>query len=272
MRRELPIPRQAESRRYPPLGKRVVAANTGSPRAANALRVATLLADEVEGKVDVFPVIDPARPEDLLEHATRRRATLVVLPLGGTEDLLSMAELEMALQAVHRAVVPVLAVAADLRGLPKNAILAIDFSDASARAASAATRLLAPTGTATLMHVHASGNGSNEGDGWGELLARGARRRLDLMQRRVEATSECHVDVLLSDGDPAHEILTAATLMRADLVALGGGSRGMLHRMLASSLTTRVIRGASCSVLVAPEVERAASGRPSALRRHRDRR
>lgn len=268
MRRELPIPHQAESRRYPPLGKRIVVGNTGSARAAVAAEVAALLAREVGGRSEVVPVPDARNADEVLRIATHRRATLVVLPLGGTDDLTALAEQDMALQAVHRACVPVLAISASLEALPRNALLAIDFSDASARAACAAMRLLDRGGNATLVHVYP--DRAADGDGWNELLARGARRRLELMQRRVGAP-EGRVDIVLDHGEPAHQILGLATLTRADLIALGGASRGMLHRMLASSLTTRVVRGASCSVLVAPEIERSAVLRTSGVRRHRDR-
>lgn len=269
MRRQLPIPRQAESRRYPPLGKRIIVADTGSARAAVAAEVATQLAREVGGRSDVLPVPGAGHADDLLGVATQRRATLVVLPLGGSDDLLAIAEQDMALQAVHRACVPVLAVSDALDGPPRNALLAIDFSDASSRAASAAMRLLAADGGATLVHVYPERPGDN-GAEWDELLSRGARRRLDLMQRRLGAAHR-RVEIVLAHGDPAHQILGRATVARTDLIALGGGSRGILHRMLASSLTTRIVRGASCSVLVAPEIERSTLGRPPRARRHRDR-
>lgn len=268
MRRELPIPHPAESRRYPPLGKRILVAHTGSARATVAADVAEQLATEVGGRCEVVPVPGATSADELLSIATHRRATLVVLPLGGTVDLAAIAEQDMALQAVHRACVPVLAVGADLDRPPRRALLAIDFSDASSRAASAAMRLLAGDGSATLVHVYP--DRAADATDWNELLARGARRRLDLMQRRLGA-ARGRVDVVLAHGDPAHQILGRATVARADLIALGGGSRGILHRMLASSLTTRIVRGATCSVLVAPEVERSSLGRTSRARRHRDR-
>lgn len=269
MRRELPIPHPAESRRYPPLGKRIIVANTGSTRAAVAADVAALLAREVGGRSEVIAVPACQSADDVLGMATRRRATMVVLPLGGTDDLTAIAEQDMALQAIHRACVPVLAISGALEELPRNALLAIDFSDASSRAASAATKLLAKDGVATLVHVYPERAGG-DGAEWDELLARGARRRLELMQRRL-GTTHGRIEIVLDHGDPAYQLLGRATLARADLIALGGGSRGILHRMLASSLTTRVVRGAACSVLVAPEIDRSAGARPFGTRRHRDR-
>lgn len=269
MRRELPIPHPAESRRYPPLGKRVVVGHTGSARAAIAAEAAEQLARAVGGRSDIVSVAGARDADDILAVATRRRATLLVLPLGGADDVAAMAEQDLALHAVHRGCVPVLAVSGEAGGLPRNALLAIDFSDASSRAATAAMKLLATDGTATLVHVYPD-HAAGDGDEWDELLARGARRRLELMQRRLGA-AHGRVEIALDHGEPAQRILGHASLTRADLIALGGDSRGILHRMLASSLTTRVVRGAACSVLVAPEIERAATARPLALRRHRDR-
>lgn len=55
------------------------------------------------------------------------------------------------------------------------------------------------------------------------------------------------IETIEAAGDPATEILAAAEATNADMIVVGrGGNRRLLH----SSLSGRLVRGASCDVLV----------------------
>ena len=58
------------------------------------------------------------------------------------------------------------------------------------------------------------------------------------------------VDIAVEDGDPADEILITAKKMQADIIVLGYKGYGKEGRFLLGSVTDKVVRHASVSVLV----------------------
>ena len=55
---------------------------------------------------------------------------------------------------------------------------------------------------------------------------------------------------VLLEGDPAEEIIRHAAEARADLIVMGTHGRTGLARLLMGSVAEKVLRGATCSVLV----------------------
>ena len=56
----------------------------------------------------------------------------------------------------------------------------------------------------------------------------------------------------VATGDPAQAALQLAQETGAELLAVGSHGHGFFTRMLLGSTSTRLLRGASCAVLVAP--------------------
>lgn len=57
---------------------------------------------------------------------------------------------------------------------------------------------------------------------------------------------------LVWDGDPADSIIAAADAEGADLIVVGSHRRGTLGRAILGSVSDRVVREATCPVLVVP--------------------
>jgi nucleotide-binding universal stress UspA family protein len=79
--------------------------------------------------------------------------------------------------------------------------------------------------------------------------AREARRQLDeavaqLAQEGVEA------EAVQTAGNPAAEIISAAEERDADLIVLGHRGRSAISRFIEGSVSDRVVRHATCDVLV----------------------
>jgi nucleotide-binding universal stress UspA family protein len=53
-------------------------------------------------------------------------------------------------------------------------------------------------------------------------------------------------------GDPAAAVLAFAAAQGVDLIAAGSHGYGTIARTFLGSVSTRLVRGAECSVLVAP--------------------
>jgi nucleotide-binding universal stress UspA family protein len=76
-----------------------------------------------------------------------------------------------------------------------------------------------------------------------------ARRLLD--ERTAAATARgLPVKAAIATGEPAAAILTSATDERVDLIVIGGHQPANLDTILVGSVAERVVRGATCAVLV----------------------
>ena len=73
--------------------------------------------------------------------------------------------------------------------------------------------------------------------------------------RQAELDPHLHVDALVLNGGPAHEICRTAETQAADLIVMAThGHTGLKHFML-GSVTENVVRHAPCPVLVVRERE-----------------
>jgi CPA2 family monovalent cation:H+ antiporter-2 len=65
----------------------------------------------------------------------------------------------------------------------------------------------------------------------------------------------CRVDTAVAEGAAYRQILRTATEQPADLIVMGAHGRGALDLLLFGSNTARVIRAATCPVLIVPSLE-----------------
>lgn len=79
-----------------------------------------------------------------------------------------------------------------------------------------------------------------------------ARAALDAARRQLEAAG-LRAQGAVREGDPAGEILSAASRSGAALVAVGAGHTRWLERLVLGSTSTTVLHGATASVLVVHE-------------------
>lgn len=88
-----------------------------------------------------------------------------------------------------------------------------------------------------------------------EVQAAAARAGLDLREMLDDAVaelpSEIRAEASFLRGSPAAELIDAAE-KGVDLLMLGSHGGGPLRRTLLGSVSSRVLRGASCSVLISP--------------------
>jgi nucleotide-binding universal stress UspA family protein len=135
----------------------------------------------------------------------------------------------------------------------RHVLLATDTGAASARAADAAIKMAADQQAVLLIlsvvppdrlpHL------GNLHDPEAERERRDRRIR-DLARRAASrgVTAAC----VLWYGDPAEAILEAARTQRADVVVLGSRKRTDLGRILLGSVSSHVVDGATCPVVVVP--------------------
>lgn len=187
-------------------------------------------------------------------HAESRGARLIVMGSGrhtwvdrwlGRETVLDM------LRVTH---VPVLSVPADTRHLPRKALVATDFSKQSLDAARLGVRLLAREAEVHLVHVSwtpAVEVAAASLGAWTTTYEAGARVRLEEAARELEGPDRT-VHVHFLNGDLGDELLAFAQRERVDLIVSGSHGYGFVSRVILGSVSTQLIRGARCPVLVAP--------------------
>jgi nucleotide-binding universal stress UspA family protein len=135
-----------------------------------------------------------------------------------------------------------------------DAIVAVDFSPASQRAARVAMDMLSDEGRLTLVHVKSAVNLREENGGWWDDAYE--RRATDLFRRfagSLRPERGITIATRLLHGDVAPVLLAFARDQRAGLIACGGRRHSFIARMLLGSVSTELIRRADCTVVVLPD-------------------
>ncbi|MGQ0713700.1 MAG: universal stress protein [Gemmatimonadaceae bacterium] len=161
---------------------------------------------------------------------------------------------DAALEIARASETPVLAVPAGYPLLPKNALVAMDFSSASVRAGRAAIPLLAQGAGLTLAYVEPDVDFALLGDArLAETHANGIARLFEELRASLAVPGDVSVaTVFLRGADPAAILLDYARAGDFDLIATGSQGEGAVDRHMTGSVSTALLRGARGAVLIAP--------------------
>ena len=217
-------------------------------------------------------------PAQLISKAARDRdATMIVVGLGKHGGVNRFPGGERALQILRSADRPVFAVGPGTISLPKTAVVGMDFSAASVRAARAALMSLAEGGRIVLVHVrrfvdllplYATSEHSRESY---ETLMHSYRMRSEREvgaefervreELRQYAPHDVTIETQTRPGIVADELYAVADETNAQLVAVGTHGPGAIERFFIGSVASEVLRHAGRSVLIAPEPPAAEAAR-----------
>jgi nucleotide-binding universal stress UspA family protein len=193
----------------------------------------------------------------LARVARERDSELIMVGLEDPGGQHRTATEDAALQVTRAADTPVLAVPASYGLLPKNAVVAMDFSPASQRAARSVIPLLAPGAKLTLAYVEPEVDfaalGKKE---WAGIHEHGVAGLFEKLSASLAVPGDVSVEtVLLRGGDPATVLLGHVRAGDFDLIATGTQGQTPRDRHLTGSVSTALLRGARCAVLIAPPPE-----------------
>jgi len=197
-------------------------------------------------------------PARVIAHSAREAgADLILMGVGRHTLVDRMFSGETALATLRIADRPVLAVAPNFDGLPRHAVVAVDFGPASVMAARAALRVLRDDGTLSLVHVKTRLERTQAAltalDSWAAQYDAGVSHLFERLRSVLDVPSNVMLETVELIGDPARVILSYAEAVGADLVAVGSHGAGLFERIFLGSVSTAVLRSAPCSVLGAPE-------------------
>lgn len=183
-------------------------------------------------------------------------AALIALGIGQHEALDRLLGVETAIAVLRRTSAPVLA-AAPLATAPLHTIIiATDFSPVAQRAARLALALAADDATVHMVHawpwMDMGGSGAPV---WRHVYQAGTQYLFDELIGELPMPPRAHIVRHLERGEASTVIRDLARQHHADLIALGSHGRGFIDRLTLGSVGEAVLRGADCSVLIAPPTE-----------------
>ena len=193
---------------------------------------------------------DPATAIARLAH--KAGASMIVSGLGRHRVTDRVFGDETALRLIRAADVPVYAVAIGTTRAPRRIVVAMDFSETSLRAARLSLSVAATGATVYLAHVAPRDNSFYDWKGWGTTYKVSVGDALQRTREQLRIPEGMTIQNVLLQGDPATELLAFAASVNADLIATGSHGHGFVARMFLGSVTTRLVRCSTCSVLAIP--------------------
>ena len=198
--------------------------------------------------------------------ARSQHAPLIVMGIGRRRPLDRLFGLETAARTIRRATCPVLAVTATVKVPFREAVVATDFSLASISAARAIVPLMANPSVLHLVHVWERNMVDDDRlQALNEAYVASLPAKFAHLRELLSVPKGVTVKQEVREGNVAEHILTFAEARHADVIVAGRHGLGAIERLFVGSVTTTLLHGTTCSVLIAPEPT--SSERDSILRR-----
>lgn len=192
-------------------------------------------------------------PAATIANAARQMgASMVIMGLGGHGIFDRVLGDEMVLRVLRLGTVPVLAVSSRYQGLPKRVLAGMDFSSSAVGALALGKQIMSPKGKLTLAHVISREFDPLNWSARDPFYNSGVGRALDRVVAEVGLGEVATVERKVLRGDPSKELLHLMAETEPDLIVAGSHGLDFLSRLLLGSVSTRLVRNAHCSVLVAP--------------------
>ncbi|QJR36820.1 universal stress protein [Gemmatimonas groenlandica] len=189
---------------------------------------------------------------EIVEDARAIGARVIIVGRGRHSVLARVFGGESVLRLLQLSDAPVLAVEPGSDTLPKNVVIATDFSPFSLYAAQVSMGLIAPAATVRLVHV---GPTLSEPDAADAAIVDGYRQEIAkgfaLLKEHLEPRGFI-VETVSLQGSPSERLLEYLESAHADLVVTATHGYGFLRRMVLGSVTSELVRSAPCSVLCVP--------------------
>jgi nucleotide-binding universal stress UspA family protein len=214
---------------------------------------------EVTGDPTSWPVtVESGIPGTrIVAFAEEIGAIAILLGLGRHGPMDRVFGTETALQVLRVSHLPVVAAPEDFVDLPRSAVLGVDFSPFSQRAADAAARLLNSPWELHFVHVLSGMEFlAALSEDWREDYETELLDRLEELAGDIGKGTEGSSHVHVLEGEPSHELLAFSQARGIDMLVAGSHGHSFVGRLLMGSVSTRLVRASQAPVLVVPPGER----------------
>lgn len=198
--------------------------------------------------------------ETIARTAAEVNADLILIggPGPGADAVLGA---ETTLEVVHRGRIPVIAVASRVTDLPRRVLVGVDLHAPELSATTAILLEISDPRAIHLAHVawEVGPSGPGDTDQWQRRFVARLAAQLEQLAGKVRLSTRAHVDVHVPIGDWDLGLLGLGRRLGVDLIATGSHAYGELGRAFTRSVSTAVLHGATCSVLIVPTLQAHAS-------------
>lgn len=218
-------------------------------------RVAAMLAD-VEREGHDWPLeVEHGEPAGaIVRRARELDASLIVIGIGRHRPVDRIVAGEMTLRVIRRTSCPVLAVAGELAHRPREVLVATDFSAQSLYAAETALPLLADDAVIHVVHVwQPSASADPTTYAVEDDYSRALPERLARFVAALHVPTGMTVRSSVREGRSVSQLVAYAEEHHVDLVVAGRQGLNPIARLFVGSVSSALLRAATCSVLVTPE-------------------
>jgi nucleotide-binding universal stress UspA family protein len=192
--------------------------------------------------------------ETIALTARDARASLILVGRHHRERAEPAIGVETVLDVVHLAHLPVIAVDRGLARLPRRVLIGVDIHAPELDSAPTLALQVADPSTIHLGHVAWEVGPTGRGglEPWKEEFLSRVTTELETLAAQLRQSTHAQVEVHVPTGDWDLGLLALADRLDVDLIATGSHAYGALGRAFTRSVSTAVLRGAACSVLIAP--------------------
>ena len=208
------------------------------------------------GEPPAVEIVDGPSASGVVDAAQRCNARVIVIGTGKHDPIGRHVYGERALEIVSIADRPVLIVPREATAASLSvAVVAVDFSPASVRAARAVLPMLSQGGHLILVHVQTAVGRPEEDPGCGnDAYGRRCAQLFAHFQRQLPSIAGVTVATRFFRGDAVGTLLAYATMRNAGVIACGRLGHSLAARIFVGSVASALVRQATCPVLVAPEL------------------
>ena len=195
---------------------------------------------------------DPAG--SICRRARELDASLIVMGIGRHHPIDRIVGAETTLRVIRHAKCPVFVVVGELADRPVEVVVATDFSPPCALAIEAVLPLLGDHATLHLVHVwEPSASAEPTVFGIEQAYESALPSRFARFVAALRLPGGIAVRTEVRQGKTVPQLLAFAESHHADLLVAGRHGLNAVARFFVGSVTTALVRGATCSLLVTPE-------------------
>ena len=191
---------------------------------------------------------------EIAQSAQERGARLIIIGASSHGLLDRLTGGETAARIAQLGNVPLLVASAGMQRLPHRIAIAMDLDPSQLGDLPSVLSLFGPAASVVCVHVQRREDfPGSDSAAFSRAYENAVTESFGVTRRALSKLSGMRADLIRLNGDPATELLRYAEQAKIELLVLGLRRHYGLRRLLGGGVALKVLRGATCSVLIVPE-------------------